>query len=263
MLKKLILGLLLPLVPAMGFAWGITGHRIVGELASRHLTPKAAKAVKAILGNESMAMVANWPDFIKSDTTRKYGHTNSWHYLDFPTGNTRAQFDEFLAAHNKGENLYVETQELIKELKDPATSAQEKKFALTFLIHLIGDMHQPLHTGREEDQGGNKIQVTYFDKPSNLHHVWDEQLIEGQQLSYTEYTQALDTASVSQVKEIQSGNIADWMYESNKLADDIYARTPADSKLSYRYNYIFIGTVNNQLMKGGLRLAGLLNEIFK
>lgn len=262
MFKKLLLGLLLPLVPAMGFAWGVTGHRITGELASRHLTPKAAKAVKAILGNESMAMVAPWPDFIKSDTTHRYTRTNSWHYMDFPPHMTRSQFDEFIANH-KGENLYAKTQDLIKELKDPATPREEKQFALKFLIHMIGDMHQPLHAGHDEDQGGNKIQVTWFSTPSNLHRVWDEQLIDFQQLSYTEYTQALDTASVAEIKQFQRGTVADWLFESNQLADKVYDHIQPNDKLSYRYNYLFIGDLNQQLLKGGLRLAAILNDIFK
>ncbi|WP_090101226.1 S1/P1 nuclease [Chitinophaga sp. CF118] len=265
MLKKTALFLvviLLPLFPLTTFAWGVTGHRIVAEIASRHLTPQARKAVTAILGRQSMAMVANWPDFIKSDTTHKYDHTSSWHYLDFPPNSTRQQFDDHMHTQTD-ENLYIETQALIKKLKDPATSKTDKQFALTFLIHMIGDMHQPLHVGHADDQGGNKISVTWFDKPTNLHRVWDEHLIEFQQLSYTEYTQALDTASVTEIRQLQSGTISDWMFESNQLSDKIYKLTKPDSKLSYRYNYWFLKDMNEQLLKGGLRLAALLNGIYK
>lgn len=265
MLKKLyhvLLGIVLPLIPMSGFAWGVTGHRVVAEIASRHLTPQARKAVMALLGPQSMAMVANWPDFIKSDTTHQYDGTSSWHYLDFPANSTRPQFDDYLREHT-GENLYTETQAMIQKLKDPATSKADKVFALTFLIHLIGDMHQPLHVGRDEDQGGNKIQVMWFDKPTNLHRVWDEHLIEFQQLSYTEYTQALDTASAAEVRKLQRGSIPDWMFESNQLADKVYALTSPNDKLSFRYNYWFVGDLNQQLLKGGLRLATLLNGIYK
>ncbi|ACU58041.1 S1/P1 nuclease [Chitinophaga pinensis] len=266
MFKKLyhvLLGVILPLIPMTGFAWGVTGHRVVAEIASRHLTPQARKAIIALLGPQSMAMVANWPDFIKSDTTHKYDHTSPWHYLDFPANVDRVHFDEVLKEHTTGENLYAQTEALIKKLKDPATSKADKVFALTFLIHMIGDMHQPLHIGRDEDQGGNKIPVMWFDKQSNLHRVWDEQLIEFQQLSYTEYTQALDTASAAEVRKLQSGSIADWMYDSNQLSNKVYALTHANDKLSYRYNYWFIADLNGQLLKGGLRLAALLNQIYK
>lgn len=254
--------LFLFIIPATGFAWGVTGHRIVAEIASHHLTPKARKAILALLGPQSMAMVANWPDFIKSDTTHKYDNTSPWHYLDFPANSTRVQFDELLHKHTE-ENLYTQTQALIRQLKDPAVSKADKVFAVSFLIHMIGDMHQPLHVGRDEDLGGNKVQVMWFDKQTNLHRVWDEHLVDFQQLSYTEYTAALDTASKAEIAKLQSGSIADWMFESHQLADKIYSLTHANDKLSYRYNYWFVGYMNQQLLKGGLRLAAILNEIYK
>jgi hypothetical protein len=128
---------------------------------------------------------------------------------------------------------------------------------------MLGDMHQPLHVGRDEDLGGNKINVTWFYTPSNLHRVWDEQLIDYQQLSYTEYTKALNIATPAAVKSYQSGSIADWMYESHQLSDRVYALTQPDSKLSYRYNFIFVNDLNSQLLKGGLRLAAVLNNLYK
>ncbi|RFS22371.1 S1/P1 Nuclease [Chitinophaga silvatica] len=263
MRKKFLAGLILAfMLPAATFAWGPNGHRIVAEIAWLHLTPKARKAVSNIIGPKSMAMVANWPDFIKSDTTHQYDHTNTWHYLDFPANVDRSTFDQMLNAAT-GENLYTETQAMIKNLKDKSLSKDQHTFSLSFLIHMMGDMHQPLHVGRDEDMGGNKINVTWFNTPSNLHRVWDEQLIDFQQLSYTEYTKALDIATPAKVKEIQSGSIADWMYDSHLIADRIYAGTKPDSKLSYRYNYVFVDDLNNQLLKGGLRLASILNNIYK
>jgi hypothetical protein len=263
MRKKILMGLLMAiLLPMASFAWGPNGHRIVAEIAWLHLTPQARKAVTNILGKQSMAMVANWPDFIKSDTTHQYDHTNQWHYLDFPANIDRARFDQLLAEAT-GENLYTEAQALIKQLKDRSVAKEKQVFALTFLIHLMGDLHQPLHVGRDEDLGGNKINVTWFNTPSNLHKVWDEQLIDYQQLSYTEYTKALDIATPAAIKAMQQGTIADWMFDSHQLSDRIYAYTQPDSKLSYRYNYVFVKDLNQQLLKGGVRLAAILNGIFK
>ncbi|MGO4289307.1 S1/P1 nuclease [Chitinophaga sp. RAB17] len=263
MRKKILMGLIVAfLLPLASFAWGPNGHRIVAEIAWLHLTPKARKAIDKILGGQSMAMIANWPDFIKSDTTHQYDHTNSWHYLDFPADIDRAKFDQLLNAAT-GENLYTETQAMIKDLKNRELSQEKKLFALTFLVHMMGDMHQPLHVGRDEDMGGNKINVMWFDKPSNLHRVWDEHLIDFQQLSYTEYTKALNIASAAEIKTIQSGSIADWMFDSHLLSDKVYAYTKPDAKLSYRYNYVFVKDLNQQLLKGGLRLAAVLNGIYK
>ncbi len=259
---RLLLGVLLPLLPLRGFSWGLTGHRVVGEIASQHLSPQARKAIRALLGRESLAMIANWPDFIKSDTTRRYDHTSRWHYLDFPAGATAEEFDNILKKA-KGENLYTQTQAMIRQLKSATATKEQQIFALKFLVHMIGDMHQPLHVGRDEDQGGNKVSVYWFDRPTNLHRVWDEQLVEFQQLSYTEYAKALDIVPASTVSKLQGGSIRDWMFESHVLADKIYARTKEGDKLSYRYNYLFQEDLNRQLLKGGLRLAKILNDIYK
>lgn len=244
-------------------AWGPTGHRVVAEIASFHLSQQARQAISAIIGNETLAMIANWPDFIKSDTTDRYKHTSPWHYLDFPGHCSRAVFDSIMAA-SKGENLYTMTQAMIRELKSPATSKDRKRFALSFLVHMIGDMHMPLHVGRDEDMGGNKIQVSWFERPTNLHRVWDEHLIDFQQYSYTEYAGILNrVVTKPQAKGIQAGSIADWMWESHLLSDKIYDRTNNGDKLSYRYNYLFADDLNSQLLKGGVRLAKVLNEVFK
>lgn len=244
-------------------AWGPTGHRVVAEIASMHLSPKAVQAIKDIVGAESLAMIANWPDFIKSDTTGIYNHTNPWHYLDFPGHCTRQEFDKLLAGM-KGENLYSQTIAMIRELKDPHAPVVRKRFALSFLVHMIGDMHQPLHVGRDEDKGGNSIQVSWFDRPTNLHRVWDEHLIDFQQYSYTEYANNLDRV-VDKKKQsaMQAGSIPDWMWESHVLSDKVYDRTNDGDKLSYRYNFLFVDDLNAQLTKGGLRLAKVLNDVFK
>lgn len=244
-------------------AWGPIGHRVIAEIASMHLTPRAQQAIRGIIGQETLAMIANWPDFIKSDTTGIYNHTSSWHYLDFPGHCTRAEYDRLLAAA-KGENLYSQTMAMIKELKDPSTPQTRKRFALSFLVHMVGDMHMPLHVGRDEDMGGNKIQVNWFERPTNLHRVWDEHLVDFQQYSYTEYAGLLNRVVTKEKKKtFQSGSVQDWMWESHVLSDKIYDRTKPGEKLSYRYNYIFVDDLNGQLTKGGFRLAKVLNELFK
>ncbi|RPD40338.1 S1/P1 nuclease [Chitinophaga barathri] len=244
-------------------AWGPTGHRVTAEIASFYLTAKAKLAISRIIGNESLAMIANWPDFIKSDTTDKYKHTSSWHYLDFPGHISRQEFDRLLG-EAKGENLYSQTLAMIKELKTASTTPERKRFALAFLVHMIGDMHQPLHVGRDEDMGGNKIQLSWFDRPTNLHKVWDEYLIDFQQYSYTEYSNILNrVVTASAAKSMQSGSIPDWMWQSHVLSDKVYAGSPEGAKLSYSYNYVFVEDLNAQLLKGGLRLARILNDTFK
>lgn len=241
-----------------GFAWGVTGHRVVAEIAQRHLNGKARKALKELIGDQSLAYWANWADFVKSDSAYRYA--SRWHYVDLPA---HLEKDAFVAALKalRGENLFSRIPVLEEKVKDKSLSSDQRQFALKYLIHLIGDAHQPLHVGRDEDQGGNKISVTWFGKPSNLHIVWDELLVDFQQWSYTEYATVLDMADKATIVQLQSGSLEDWLYESHVVSDRIYDNIKPDSKLSYRYNYLFVQDLNDQLLKGGLRLARILNEL--
>lgn len=135
---------------------------------------------------------------------------------------------------------------------------------LYLLIHITGDIHQPMHVSRAEDQGGNKIKVQWFNEPTNLHSVWDDKLIELQKLSYTEYTANINHSTLAGRQLLQKQPTTEWFFESYELANKIYSGiTEPEQKLGYRYNYDNIAMLNQQLLKGGIRLAGLLNEIFK
>jgi hypothetical protein len=104
-----------------------------------------------------------------------------------------------------GPSLYTQVNTLSSQIKDEKTSAKDRKIALIFLIHIMGDLAQPLHVGRAEDLGGNKINVTYFGDKTNLHSVWDGKLVDSQKYSYTEYSKLLDIKSKEEVAQIQSG----------------------------------------------------------
>lgn len=240
-------------------AWGVTGHRVVAEIAQRHLNSKAKREIRKLMGEEPLAFWANWSDFIKSDTSWRFA--GKWHYVDLPGHMAKDDFIRDLKAL-PGENLYTQILAMQAQLKDNNVTIEKKQIALKFLIHLVGDLHQPLHVGRDEDQGGNKIQVTWFGKPTNLHVIWDESLIDFQQWSYTEYATVLNVADKTQVLQWQNSGYEDWFYESHVLSDKVYDKTPQDSKLRYEYNYLFVQDLNNQLLKGGVRLAKILNEIF-
>lgn len=242
------------------FCWGLTGHRVIAEIAQQHLSKKAKAEIKKLIGKETLAWWANWPDFIKSDST--WNHASPWHYVDLPGHITK---DQFITDLKKlpGKNLYTQIQAMQAQLKDKSLPDEQRRIALKFLIHLVGDLHQPLHAGRDEDEGGNKIVVYWFGDKTNLHSVWDTKFIESQQYSYTEYAQLLDIAGKDQVKAWQSSPLEDWFYESHVMSDSIYDGTPAESKLSYRYIYKYQALLNEQLLKGGLRLAALLNQTFE
>jgi len=251
---------LVMLIVQYSFSWGVTGHRVIGEIAQQHLTKKAKKELFKLTGKETLAWVANWPDFIKSDST--WNHASTWHYVDMPGHMEKEKFIDELKKL-PGKNLYTQIQAMIAELKDKSLQLEKRRVALYFLIHLVGDLHQPLHVGRDEDAGGNKIVVYWFDKKTNLHTLWDSMLIEFQQYSYTEYAKLLDIKEPEEVKAWQSASLEDWFYESHVLSDVIYDDTAAESKLGYKYNYQFQKILEEQLLKGGFRLAALLNQAFE
>ncbi len=153
---------------------------------------------------------------------------------------------------------------LLTELKKKSVSLQKKRMYLRLLIHFVGDVHQPMHIGRRQDLGGNRVRVNWFNTPTNLHAVWDESLVNFQQLSYTEYTRAINFTSLQQRQTWQKQPMSEWIVESYAIAQDLYSEiTRPDQRLSYEYNFRHIATVNDRLLKGGVRLAGLLNSIFK
>lgn len=263
-LQKLFLLLIVSTFSLSSFAswwWGMTGHRVVGEVAESYLTKKARTAIKEILGNETLAMAANWADFIKSDSN--FNYLSPWHYINLKGGLSRDEVMNILAP-DTGVNLYAKMNFIIRELKKKDLEKEKKVMYLRLLVHFVGDLHQPLHVGgRPEDLGGNRVRVLWFNDSTNLHSMWDDKLPEFQKLSYTEWTKEINHTSKQQRADWQKGPLSEWFYESYKIAQDIYAEiTRPNQRLSYRYNFDHIETINQQLLKGGVRLAGLLNEIF-
>jgi hypothetical protein len=260
-IRKLLLAGLLFYLPFQVSAWGMLGHRIVAQIADSYLSNKARKQIIAILGHESLAMSSNWADFIKSDPS--YNYLNSWHYINFKDSLSEQQINNYLA-QDTATDIYTKLNFLISELKNKGLEKEKKLLYLRLLIHLVGDAHQPMHTGRPEDLGGNRVNVLWFNQPTNLHSVWDEKLIEHQELSYTEYVAAINFTHKTQRVAWQKEPISHWLYESYVISRQLYAEIKQpEQKLSYRYNFDHMQTLNDRLLKGGVRLAGILNEIFK
>lgn len=146
-------------------AWGPTGHRTIGAIAENHLSKKARKAVQRILGDESLAIAGNWMDDVRSDDV--YDQTHDWHWVTIPDGSTYE-----VSAKNPDGHVVEAVERMKMLLRSDTATASTKRTALRFLIHLVGDMHQPLHVGRGDDKGGNDFQLTWFKKGTNLHRVW-------------------------------------------------------------------------------------------
>lgn len=248
-------------LPVVAFCWGVLGHRITGEIADSYLTPKARAEIKKILGDTTIAIASNWGDFIRSDSS--FDYLDRWHYINLDSGLTRKQVQSYLD-NDTATDVYTKTKFLIKELRNKQLPADKKRMYLKLLIHFIGDMHQPLHVARRVDLGANRVRVQWFNNNTNLHAVWDESLVNFQQLSYTEYTRTINFTTPAQRLAWQKQPISEWIIESYQITEKLYSEIKApNQRLSYDYNFIHIRTVNERLLKGGVRLAGVLNEIFK
>jgi len=268
------------------FAWGQEGHRITAELAQRHLDPAARAAVDEILGGESLAQVAFWPDEIKSYPS--WDCAQPFHYVTVPVG---AQYPDQGVAEGDAVQALVYFSDLLREREqgDP-----DSRIALAFVVHLVGDLHQPLHSGRGCDRGGNALKVNWFGDSVNFHTVWDSLLIQSENLSFNEWADFLDHADEGEVARVQSATPVDWVRQSQDQLDSAYTcftgadRCPcfcggcADGgsmfggcatrecrlmaagpvQMSYTYKTVNLEVVRRQLLEGGLRLAGLLDWIF-
>ena len=259
-LKKLFFAAILLNMPFQGMAWGMLGHRVVGEIAETYLTRKASREVKNILGNESLAMSSNWADFIKSEP--KFDYIGNWHYINLPAGMSIEKLSQHLQ-NDTTTNALTRINFLSSELKNKSLEQEKKVMYLKLLIHIVGDLHQPMHTGRFEDLGGNKVQLKWFGQNTNLHRVWDSDLIDYQNLSYTEYAKSINFLDKKRLHSLQQEGATQWVMDSYKISEKLYAGVKTDEKLSYKYIYDHIETANQQLLKGGVHLAALLNDIFQ
>lgn len=253
-MKKVLLLPLFILIMNHAMAWGPTGHRIVGLIAEKHLSKKARKNIERILRNETLAEVSVFMDFIKSDNTKR--HMNPWHYMTIPDGQPYEQ-----AGTPEEGDVYVTMTRLISEIETKQFTDEDEAFALKCLVHLIGDVHQPLHVGNGEDRGGNDVKLEFFWESSNLHRVWDSGIIDQQKYSYSEYVEWINHPTAEQVEAWQSDSMMDWITESTSYREQIYD-LPESMKINYRYVYDNIELVNLRLLQAGVRLAGVLNELY-
>ncbi|MCX2680490.1 S1/P1 nuclease [Galbibacter sp. EGI 63066] len=235
--------------------WGKTGHRVVGEVAEQHLNRRTQRKIAKLLDGQSLALVANYADDIKSDD--RFKEFGPWHYVNFPFGKKYGE-----ETPSEYGDIVVAIEKCIAIIKDKEASKADRAFYLKLLVHFMGDLHQPMHVGRAEDKGGNDIQVRWFNKGTNLHRLWDSDMIDFYGMSYTELATNLPVYSKAQKKAIVSGDLLDWVDETRQITKKVYASVEIGEKLGYRYMYDHFDLVRSQLEKGGLRLAEILNELF-
>ena len=245
---------LLLFINVEAFSWGQIGHRTVGHIAEKYLTRKARKKVRKIMDNQRLSYISTWMDEIKSDDDYDYAY--DWHWVTIPEGQT---YD--VTEKNSNGDLIMTIERLIDELEKGGLSKKVEQEHIMMLVHLIGDIHQPLHVGTGEDKGGNDVRLEWFGDRSNLHRVWDSEMINSKQLSSIEFAHSIDHQPLDQIEKWQSSNVMDWALESIALRDQVYD-IPEDKDLGYNYMYQNWETVEKRVLQAGVRLAAVLNKIY-
>jgi hypothetical protein len=254
-MRKQVLSIVLIVLSAALISWGFKGHRAVATIAQKHLTANTAYAVSAYLKGESMADVSTWADEHRNPTTGK------WHFLNLPLGLNHQQFIDFVNQQSN-DNVYGA---ILKEeaiLKDLASTPEQKNSALKYLIHLVGDAHQPMHISRAEDKGGNTIQVRFDNAGTNLHSLWDSKLIDHEGLSEEQIVKQYDWANETQIKKWQAASPIEWLWESYQISSELYADVKSGQNIDEAYYKRYIQTIHLRIDQAGIRLAGELNKLF-
>jgi len=240
--------------------WYFEGHRLVARIAASRLTPQTAKAVKELLGGESLVDASVWADNIKMNRP----DTKPLHYVNIPLNAT-----DYVPSRDcpDGKCLIAAIETYRKTLSAPtastalpASSAQRTE-ALRFLIHLMGDLHQPLHVSNNRDEGGNNRMVTFFGNRVKLHEVWDGELIEETGFTEDQYFERLRRKMTSlDLSAMEQGTIVDWALEGHKVAAEHAYLLPQNGKLGAAYEEANLPLVDLALIEAGVRLAKVLNE---
>jgi hypothetical protein len=239
------------MLPVWAFAWGATGHQVIGTLAEKQLTASARAQVQTLLALEAgstLASISTWADERKNSTTAR------WHFINFPR--TSCNYDHardcpdgncLLGAIDRQSNI----------LKSEAPDLQRLQ-ALKYLVHFIGDLHQPLHLGYLDDRGGNQYQIQAYKRGSNLHALWDSGLIKFVSDDPQVWVDRLSTKPLAaRVNLIDPARVAE---ESCRIV--AAPRFYPDRKVEAPYVDRWTPVLEQQLVLGGSRLARMLNGLW-
>lgn len=243
-------------------AWGPEGHAVIADVAAAHLSQKAKTGVKKLLGHSTMAGVSSWADVIRPVRPETY----NWHFVD-----VEVEDSDYAPARDckdtpKGDCAIAAIERFRTVLADKTATKSARLEALKFLVHFVGDVHQPLHCADHHDRGGNDVLVKYCGHGTNLHRAWDSDMISSAGLTEDQYRAHVegyvDGLSDPDLAKIQSGTPTDWVLEAHKEAVDDSYKVPADKDLCGAYTDTNLPIVDRQLADAGLRLAKVLNDAF-
>ena len=284
-MKRILCTVVILLATQVLFAWGANGHRIVAQICYDNLSADVQSRINKLLGDDYLTQVATWPDYIRSEP--KWDFTQPWHYVTIDTDKTVREVMEAAAKNDTIDNVIeaiqfmalvlnennIEERYHFQKLMDdhgvtPLNGSIDAT-ALAFLVHFIGDIHQPMHVGKGKDLGGNLVPVQFFSEKMNLHSVWDEGIIEKEQLSFTEFAAFVNKHKIGIKEECENDDIVKWTTESVTARENIYntLKVRVDSitglpDLKYIYQHDNQPVIEKRLAAAGFRAAALLNAIY-
>lgn len=246
----LVLSFLCLMLSNKSFAWGSRGHGLVAEVAFHYLDETTKRNVMKYLDGMSIEDAANWMDAIRSDHNNDY--MKPYHYIDFEKGSKEAP---------TGDNIVTVLNSTLKNLDHKETLSKEDiKRNILFLFHLIGDIHQPLHVGYPSDKGGNTVQVSFFGRGSNLHAMWDTDIIETKGTTLNDVLNC-KKYSAEELEAVKKIDVIGWAKQSRSHLKEAYALTSA--KVNDQYVEADYPIIKSQLLDAGIRLAAVLEHYFK
>ena len=253
------------------YAWGPMGHDVVASIAEQHLNRKTKRKISRLLGGHSIVYYSSWMDNIQNSPywENGYNQTKTWHYANVDKGLTY----QTMQKNENGDvvnSLEMLTDAMINRY-DELTDSMKVDY-VKMIVHMVGDLHCPMHAGRLSDRGGNDTKVKWFGQPTNLHSVWDSRMIDAvRKWNYTEWVEQLDRTNRKYRKNVTEGSYEDWFTTTVANASKIYNYVEAIDQqlpeeelpnLSYQFVYDFSPMLEEQLLLGGYRLAHVLNTIF-
>ena len=246
--------------------FGADGHRIIAKIAENHLSDKTAQAVDEITAREDLGKISLWPDRIRYLPGWK--QSKYWHYINIDDNEQLSSFPR-----DQDGDVISALEHFYTQLQKPQLNSKQRREALAFFSHFVGDIHQPLHVGRRDDRGGNNISVKWLDssKSANLHQVWDRLMTDTENKSPAQYSQHLDnrkpdSESQTQLEQWQRCDFWIWAQESKALRSQVYelgtTTTSKRSGIDDAYVQRNKPVIEQRLLMAGVRLAGCLNDIF-
>ena len=233
------------------FAWGPRGHKIVAQIAKHYLDEAVADSVEKYLDDISIEKAGYWMDEVVMNSS--YDFMKPWHFVAIESDKTYVR--------SKDPDIINVLENLISTLKQKKSSRKETFLSLKILIHLVADIHQPLHCGFVKDKGGSNIKLRFFFKATDLHEVWDSEVLEYKGITAEDCLRLASNFTKRDLSTYQRIDVLNWMEESRALLS--YAYDFKGNKLGDEYLEKVTPIIKMQLVKAGIRLAAVLNQTFK